>query len=103
MIKQLATTLLLIFSLHSVAQAQFGKEWLRCKTNDDCIKVSGLCGRKDAINKKFIKDFEGFLQKMTSVSSCSALTDKEKTHNEVSLPKCSVDQCKLEDPPTEKK
>lgn len=103
MIKTLCTTLLLVLTLHSVAHAQFGKEWLRCRTDADCIKVNGLCGRKDSINKKFVKDFEKFVIKMREVSSCMDLTEKEKTHNELAEAKCASDQCKLEDPPADKK
>lgn len=91
---------LVIFSILAVttaASAQFGKEWLTCKTDEDCHKVNGLCGRKDSINKKFIKDFEVFVQKMGTMSSCAALSEKEKQHNENSNAKCIANQCKLED------
>lgn len=103
MIKILGTTILLVLTLHSVASAQFGKEWLLCKTDADCTKVNGLCGRKDSINKKFVKDFEEFVKKMSKVSDCAVLSDKEKTHNEIAEAKCMTDQCKLEDPPAAKK
>lgn len=89
------TLLTLTFS----AQAQFGKEWLTCSTDADCLKVNGICGRKDAINKKFTKDFDLFTQKMAQISSCAALSDKEKDHNEKAEAKCAAGQCKLQDPP----
>lgn len=90
-------TSLIFFSIH--AEAQFGKEWLTCKTDDDCIKINGLCGRKDSINKKFTADFDKFVEKMRAVSSCMELSEKEKAHNEHSVAKCAAGTCKLEDIP----
>lgn len=90
------TIVALLFFSSITAQAQFGKEWLLCKTDDDCIKINGLCGRKDSINKKFTADFDKFIVKMSAVSSCMELSEKEKSHNENSVVKCLNNQCKLE-------
>jgi hypothetical protein len=95
----LRTIVALVFFFSITAQAQFGKEWLLCKTDDDCVKINGLCGRKDSINKKFTTDFDKFILKMSAVSSCMALNEKEKKHNENSIAKCLNNQCKLEDVP----
>lgn len=105
MLKPLNIFILLSLStiVSATSHAQFGKEWLTCRTDDDCIKVNGLCARKDSINKKFIKDFDAFVLKMSTMSSCSALSEKEKHHNENSNPKCIAGQCKLEDTAPEKK
>lgn len=92
----------IVFFFSITAQAQFGKEWLLCKTDDDCIKINGLCGRKDSINKKYTKDFDQFIEKMRAVSSCMELSEKEKAHNENSVAKCLNNQCKLEDIPAKK-
>ncbi|MCC6138051.1 MAG: hypothetical protein IT287_05425 [Bdellovibrionaceae bacterium] len=88
-----------VFTLTTSAHAQFGKEWLLCNTDADCLKVNGICGRKDSINKKFTKDFDLFTQKMAAVSSCSQLSDKEKAHNANAEAKCITNQCKLQEPP----
>lgn len=85
----------IILFMITPSYAQFGKEWLVCKTNDDCTKVSGICGRNDSINKKFIKDFELFATKMAAVSSCTELTEEEKKYNQVSIVECAAGQCKL--------
>lgn len=105
MLKTTHLSLLFAFTLlvFTTAHAQFGKEWLTCGSDADCVKVNGLCGRKDSINKKFIKDFDAFVIKMAAVSSCSALSEKEKNHNENSDPKCIGNQCKLEDTAPSKK
>lgn len=88
---------LIFFS--AAAEAQFGKEWLTCRTDADCVKINGLCSRKDAINKKFTADFDKFIEKMRTVSNCMELSEKEKAHNENSVAKCAAGTCKLEDIP----
>ncbi len=100
--KKIYSSVTSIIFFSAVANAQFGKEWLTCKTDDDCIKINGLCGRKDSINKKFTADFDKFIEKMRAVSSCSELSEKEKSHNEHSVAKCLAGQCKLEDLPAAK-
>ena len=77
------------------AEAQFGKLWLRCKTDTDCLKVSGVCSRADAVNKKYINEFEVFVKKMNGDSLCLPLSSEDKNFDEMTKVHCDNGQCKL--------
>ncbi len=77
------------------AEAQFGKLWLRCKTDTDCLKVSGVCYRADAVNKKYINEFEVFVKKMNEKGKCLPLSSEVKNIDEMTKTYCEDGQCKL--------
>jgi hypothetical protein len=85
-------------SQNSFAKTTYGKNWLMCAQDNDCVKIDGVCSRKDVLHKNFMEDFKKFKEYMETVVRCKSVTEEEKKFDEEALPQCLNKKCILAAP-----
>jgi len=64
-------------------------DWRACQRTSECIKVPDLCGNENAINKKFLKDYQ---EQMAAIKAkCPEKAPPKKRHTV----DCVAESCTL--------